>query len=286
VALDHLSVLTARRLVESKPVTPQTDSKEEWNRALAESGLSMHAGRNPNLRGYNDSDLDEAEKKWQKQKRESITVRPPKSRRPLVSLPHALFRKAVVVRLAMIFDRQRTDPVIKQCSAFLCSDRWREWSDRAALTSLLEQIDSDPQLGRLMHELEMVLYLREELRHAERVISRPRAVTWTLPSGNVEFRFPAYPRTGPRSALTPRRRRAVMATLLTLGHRDNDDRRDPRFMAAAAWLARHYISGPEMLTGNRLTLTSAARFFGVTRRQAQYAATTLRREVAQRLRSS
>ena len=131
-----------------------------------------------------------------------------------------------------------------------------------------------------MLQLECLARRRAELRDSQQRSREPLRLRWTgSPVGLIEFSFPRWPNRGPKSVFTAKRRTAVDVFGVTSFNHRGPTGLDTRFLAAAVWLNRGYLTSPVDLVGTKATLVTVAQRFGLTSRQVHYSANILKKEV-------
>lgn len=274
-ANDYLSVLLGRRLPDTTATPPVGEDAEIWEAWLRAYGLGPVCANDPTVR---EEELEGLQYEREKRRRGEPAARRDvgASAQRIRVLPPAHWYRWVLARVGMIFDRPVKDPLVIQCAKIVAGERWWEWPGEPKLRELLEQIDRDRRLWTLMLILESFARRRAEFRRD--MVPGPITFKW---SRGVKFSFPRWPSKGPGSVFTSARQKALLSVGAATFRQKGKTALDEKPMAAAVWLARDYVKCPPELVSQRITLASVAKHFGLTRRQVEYAAKALRKEVDQ-----
>lgn len=206
-----------------------------------------------------------------------------RERRSLLQIPRSDWRRILKARLAVIFDREPNDGLVRKLAEYMSrEEKWHEWWEDLELRPLYKQAFNDKGIGALVRELENTAFRRANVARDRRGAKKPCLFGFSLASDTYTF---ALPRRSARAEgkETIRMRALVLAALQSAYIRRPID---PRILAAVVWKARRYLEEPQELRQGRLTLHRVASHFELTPRQVAYAAKKLRAEADRLIQSS
>jgi hypothetical protein len=244
---EHLFVLDGRlRPLLGSP--PSSSSPEEWNRYLHAQGLGMR----------------------------SIHINGPSSyegRRSPVRIPPADVRKFFAKRLAVLFDRDPEDLLVKRLSEFLSREwDWHLWWQEPSLQPFRDELARNRWKISYLQRLESVSFMRSG---APWLITRKREpfrAEFESSSATYIFAFPEWPKAAFLRAKEARR----MVLAVAFAYRCRPGMKE---MAALVWKAGKYLDKPDALRHRKHTLETVSTHFGLTPRQVRYAAQKLPKRI-------
>jgi hypothetical protein len=296
--IEMLGVLFAldARMRPLEVLTQANMSFSDWERRLTSLGYGMERGfiplagdirRKGSLVTHGGDDTGEADESNAVDREEASRAEhwdgkasPPshlsceRSRRLWGEVSPSDWKRAVSVRLALLFERDASDPLIRRMSRLLSEPNgWRRWGTDPVLRPLRAKMFEDPWREVFVHQLALIAVSRWSDHHWRQWKRKGLSATFENRFGRFTYRLPKRPRSVGRRAANAFR-------VLTAANREcisQGAEADARLWAAAVWLAGDFITLPRALRCKKHTLVSVARYFHLTSRQVHYAAGRLRK---------
>ena len=269
---DFLCVWTCRLAPEPTLQDVDPDDIGRWETELRRHGLPADL---PLLSGggYSSTDLEDLHgflasrgKLADSWLRASIERR---QRRQLVALAPAEWRRAILRRLSLIFRRPQSDPLLQRMTGyFALAERWGLWHRDPELAPLVEQWKGDKPLQRLLSVLATFRGRRSAVERGKQIQKEPFGLVLKTPSGKFLFLYPVR-RPGTKRDVSRQKIQKLLwsiAPCLIPGAWF-----EKRWLAAAVYLGRDYLTKPKKLASRRRTQQAVADHFGLTRRQLTHA---------------
>jgi hypothetical protein len=200
---------------------------------------------------------------------------PSRPRRSIFAVPRSAWRRALLVRLSVLFDRDPDDALIKRLADYLSRDHdWHEWWYDRSLDPLRAEIAAEPWRRPLISALEAVAFNRARIAWSRSIEKEPACYSFRLKDQTYEFTVPrGHPGEGQKKL--DEKAFAVWMLAVFKGSRIPDEALRTSAFAAVTWIARRFITKPSAWASKTPRLADVAGHFGLPERRVRYAASRI-----------
>jgi hypothetical protein len=178
----------------------------------------------------------------------------------------AAWRRALVARLAVLFDQEPADTLLQSLATTLTGPRWYEWLNELAFEPMRHTLIGHKSRVPYMAGLHCVIQRRARVKDERAWNRAPIIVTIRAGGRRVMFRVPK--RSCHESEASHKRAVAILTALKTVeyGYAYGAST-DLALLAAATWIARRYLRAPNAWADATSSQSALAEHFGVPLRR-------------------
>jgi len=239
------------RLSPAPSVAPSRDNTDPraWNRYLSSEGLSATdagLGRSRLRRGGARSCATVPFHRW-------------------IVASDAVWRRALVARLALLFDRETSDALLHALADTLTGPRWYDWLHEPVFEPMRQTLNAHWQRVPYMAGLHSVIQRRARVQ--EDLAANRAPILIAIRGGRHRVTFGVPKRHPSESQATHDRAVSILIALKAIEYGYSYGRStDLAPLAAATWIARRYIKAPVSVAGLS-SQNALATHFGVPLRR-------------------
>ena len=261
-----LCVVLGRFRPELQMEPPKEANQEEWDEYLADQGLQRLGSDSPSPGG-----ASKISPEFIARRSEDYT-----DYSHIITSSPVHWDRWVRKRLALFFGCAQKDRRIELMAAYLGQIRnWYHWMGEPELAPILERLETDEHLQRLMNIVMGFTRWRSGIIQSRDIRRLPFDLNINTPRGKFVFRFPsAY---GRQKNAIERQERVHLQIHRIAPYLVSKLFFDPRWLAAGVYTGRQYLIVPKRLVGQIRTYEDVAREFGLTREQVKNALRRVRR---------